>query len=68
MAKKNINIDWDSTTKKLESGEITKIDAKLGNADFMKRAPEEVVEEQRERREDATQRVAKLEDALNRLG
>lgn len=26
MAKKNINIDWDSTTKKLENGEITKIE------------------------------------------
>jgi valyl-tRNA synthetase len=49
-------------------GEISKIDAKLGNADFMKRAPEEVVEEQRERREDAMLRVGKLEDALNRLG
>ena len=49
-------------------GEIAKIDAKLGNADFMKRAPEEVVEEQRERREDAASRVQKLEDALTRLG
>lgn len=49
-------------------GEITKIDAKLNNADFMKRAPEEVVEEQRERREDAMLRVGKLEDALSRLG
>ena len=49
-------------------GEIAKIDAKLGNADFMKRAPEEVVEEQRERRDDAASRVQKLEDALARLG
>ena len=49
-------------------GEISKIDAKLGNADFMKRAPEEVVEEQRERREEAVLRVSKLEDALQRLG
>ncbi|MBU3731046.1 MAG: valine--tRNA ligase [Beijerinckiaceae bacterium] len=49
-------------------GEIAKIDAKLGNADFMKRAPEEVVEEQRERRDDAASRVQKLEDALTRLG
>ena len=57
-------------TKEIDKnrGEIAKIDAKLGNADFMKRAPEEVVEEQRERRDDALSRVSKLEDALKRLG
>ena len=48
--------------------DIGKIDAKLGNADFLKRAPEEVVEEQRERREVAALRSAKLEEALQRLG
>jgi len=48
--------------------DIGKIDAKLGNADFLKRAPEEVVEEQRERRELAVTRSAKLEEALQRLG
>ncbi|NIX77739.1 valine--tRNA ligase [Microvirga terricola] len=47
--------------------DIGKIDAKLGNADFIKRAPEEVVEEQRERREDALARKAKMEEALSRL-
>ncbi|AWM87317.1 valine--tRNA ligase [Microvirga sp. 17 mud 1-3] len=47
--------------------EMGKIDAKLGNADFLKRAPEEVIEEQRERREDAATRKAKMEEALNRL-
>ncbi|MCZ8099923.1 MAG: valine--tRNA ligase [Burkholderiales bacterium] len=49
-------------------GEVAKVDAKLGNADFMARAPEEVVEEQRERREEADSRRAKLKDALDRLG
>jgi valyl-tRNA synthetase len=48
-------------------GEIAKIDAKLGNPDFLARAKEEVVEEQRERREEATARRAKLSDALTRL-
>ena len=50
------------------SGEISKIDGKLGNADFLKRAPEEVVEEQRERREESAQARTKLEEALKRLG
>ncbi|MCG7394058.1 valine--tRNA ligase [Microvirga sp. ACRRW] len=47
--------------------EVGKIDAKLGNADFIKRAPEEVVDEQRERREEALARKAKMEEALGRL-
>ncbi|WP_404292070.1 valine--tRNA ligase [Microvirga sp. RSM25] len=47
--------------------EVGKIDAKLGNADFIKRAPEEVVEEQRERREEALTRKAKMDEALGRL-
>ncbi|KFG68350.1 valine--tRNA ligase [Microvirga sp. BSC39] len=47
--------------------EVGKIDAKLGNADFIKRAPEEVVEEQRERREESLTRKAKMEEALGRL-
>jgi valyl-tRNA synthetase len=47
--------------------EVGKIDAKLGNADFIKRAPEEVVEEQRERREEALTRKTKMEEALSRL-
>ncbi|WP_298953771.1 valine--tRNA ligase, partial [uncultured Methylobacterium sp.] len=48
-------------------GEIAKIDAKLGNADFLARAKEEVVEEQRERRETAAARLAKVREALARL-
>jgi valyl-tRNA synthetase len=52
--------------KKLED-EIGKIDAKLGNASFVSRAPEEVVEEQRERRAQAEQTRARLSAALKRL-
>ncbi|MEE1656313.1 valine--tRNA ligase [Microvirga sp. CF3062] len=47
--------------------DVAKIDAKLGNTDFIKRAPEEVVDEQRERREDSLTRKAKMEEALGRL-
>ncbi|SEM88624.1 valyl-tRNA synthetase [Methylobacterium sp. UNC300MFChir4.1] len=48
-------------------GEIKKIDAKLGNADFVARAPEEIIEENRERRESEAARLAKIEEALVRL-
>jgi valyl-tRNA synthetase len=47
--------------------ELAGVDAKLGNADFVARAPEEVVEENRERREAAAARIAKLEAALARF-
>ncbi|GJD77646.1 valine--tRNA ligase [Methylobacterium gregans] len=48
-------------------GEIRKIDAKLGNADFVARAPEEIVEENRERRDAESERLAKIREALSRL-
>jgi valyl-tRNA synthetase len=47
--------------------EIDKIDKKLGNPDFLARAKEEVIDEQRERREEADARRIKLSDALERL-
>jgi valyl-tRNA synthetase len=47
--------------------DISRIDKKLGNADFMARAPEEVVDEQREKREEAEGRQAKVREALERL-
>jgi valyl-tRNA synthetase len=48
--------------------EIDKLAKKLGNPDFVARAPEEVVEENRERLAEAEAAKAKLEAALSRLG
>jgi valyl-tRNA synthetase len=47
--------------------EVGKIDAKLANANFVARAPEEVVAEQRERRQQAEQTRTRLGLALQRL-
>ena len=47
--------------------ELTKIDRKLGNEQFIAKAPVEVVEENRERREEAALMVGKLEAAVTRL-
>ena len=47
--------------------EIKQIDAKLANYKFVSRAPEHVVEEQRERRSEAEATATKLEQALKRL-
>jgi valyl-tRNA synthetase len=49
------------------TGEIAKISGKLNNADFVSRAPEEVVDENRERLAEAETAKAKLESALSRL-
>jgi len=50
------------------ASEIEKTSKKLGNPDFVSRAPEEVVEENRERLADAEVAKARLEGALARLG
>ena len=49
------------------AGEIGKIDAKLANANFVSRAPEEVVEEQRDRLAELRQSRDRLTEAVDRL-
>ncbi len=47
--------------------DIARVDAKLGNANFVARAPEEVVEEEKEKRAEALARKTKIAEALERL-
>ena len=51
-----------------ERADIVKIDAKLANADFIARAPEEIVAENHERREATLARISKMAIALERFG
>jgi valyl-tRNA synthetase len=66
-------IDLDAERKRLGreieklSGEAGKLKAKLGNAAFLERAPEAVVEEQRERLAEAEATAARLAAALARI-
>jgi valyl-tRNA synthetase len=47
--------------------DIKRVDAKLGNEKFVANAPEEIVEEEKEKREAALARKAKIQEALERL-
>jgi len=66
-------IDIDQECARLEKelgkvrGEIKKLDGKLSNAQFLSKAPEDVIEEQRTRKAEAEALVLKLNEALNRL-
>jgi valyl-tRNA synthetase len=66
-------VDLAAETARLEKekakaeAEINRIDAKLANPDFIARAREEVVEADREKREEAVARQAKILEALERL-
>jgi valyl-tRNA synthetase len=56
-------------TKEMQKADadVARVDAKLNNPNFMARAPEEVVEEEKEKREEAVARKAKIAEALDRL-
>jgi valyl-tRNA synthetase len=47
--------------------DIARVDAKLSNADFMRRAPEEVVDGEREKRDEAQARRTKIVEAIEIL-
>src|SRR5262249_20822849 len=47
--------------------DIKRVDGKLKNADFLARAPEEVVDGEREKRDEALARKQKIIEALERL-
>jgi valyl-tRNA synthetase len=47
--------------------DIKRVDAKLANEKFVANAPEEVVEEEKEKRDEAIARKAKIAEALERL-
>jgi valyl-tRNA synthetase len=48
-------------------GDIKRVDAKLGNEKFVANAPDEIVEEEKEKREAAVARKEKILEALERL-
>ncbi len=66
-------IDFEAERSRLQKeiakldDEITKLDARLSNDNFLAKAGEEAIEEQKERREEATQAKVKLSEALKRL-
>ncbi|MDR3527946.1 MAG: valine--tRNA ligase [Rhizomicrobium sp.] len=64
FAKERARLEKD--LKKAED-EIARFDAKLGNEQFVSRAPEDVLQEQRDKRAEAIAMAARLKEALTRL-
>ncbi len=65
FAKERLRLEKELT--RTES-EIARFDAKLGNADFVARAPQDVIDEQKEKRAEAEATVKRLREAVGRLG
>ena len=64
LAAERARLDREIAKERLE---IAKVEAKLGNADFVARAPEDVISEHEERLETFQQRLVKLTGARERL-
>jgi len=64
FAKERLRLEKD--LKKAQD-EIARFDAKLGNEQFVAKAPEEVLEEQRAKRAEAAALAARLQEAIGRL-
>jgi valyl-tRNA synthetase len=64
FAKERARLEKDLTKAQ---DEITRLDAKLSNEQFVSKAPEEVLAEQREKRTEAAALAARLTDAIGRL-
>jgi valyl-tRNA synthetase len=66
-------IDLDQERARLQkeidklAGEIERLEKKLANENFVAKAPPEVVEEQKERREEAQTARSRLAEALDRI-
>jgi valyl-tRNA synthetase len=66
-------VDFSAEKARLEKemakaeADIKRVDAKLGNEKFVANAPEEIVEEEKEKRDAAVARKAKILEALERL-
>jgi valyl-tRNA synthetase len=66
-------VDFSAEKARLEKemakaeADIKRVDAKLGNEKFVANAPEEIVEEEKEKRDTAVARKAKILEALERL-
>jgi valyl-tRNA synthetase len=50
-----------------ELWDIASIEGRLNNPGFVAKAPPEVIEEAKDRREELSQRVSQVKDALGRL-
>jgi valyl-tRNA synthetase len=64
FAKERVRLEKDL---KKARDEIARFDAKLANEQFVTRAPEDVLAEQREKRADAVALAARLTEAMGRL-